>query len=105
MGEVSGNLSDYTVITSDNPRKEEPESIIADIVTGISKTAGKYETEIDRTEAIYKAISMAKPGDTVLIAGKGHEDYQIFADRTIHFDDVEVATAAVRRIEEERGRQ
>lgn len=99
MGEVSGNLSDYTVITSDNPRKEEPEAIIADIITGISKTEGKYEVVQDRAQAICKAIEMAKPGDTVLIAGKGHEDYQIFADKTIHFDDHEQAQLAVKKAE------
>ena len=102
MGEVSGNLSDYTVITSDNPRKEEPEAIIADIVTGISKTDGKYEIVQDRAQAICKAIEMAQPGDTVLIAGKGHEDYQIFADKTIHFDDHEQAQLAVKKAEAER---
>ncbi len=95
MGEVSGNLSDYTVITSDNPRKEEPDAIIQDIVTGISKTNGKYEIEPDRSKAIRLAVDMAEDGDTVLIAGKGHEDYQIFADRTIHFDDCEQAREAV----------
>ena len=95
MGEVSGNMSDYTVITSDNPRNEEPGAIIEDIITGISKTEGKYEIEPDRSKAIKLAIDMAEEGDTVLIAGKGHEDYQIFADKTIHFDDVEHARAAV----------
>lgn len=99
MGEVSGKLSDYTVITSDNPRTEDPMAIIGNIITGISKTDGKYEVEADRTSAIRLAISMAKPGDTVLIAGKGHEDYQIFADKTIHFDDFEEATKAVGEIE------
>ena len=95
MGEVSGNLSDYTVITSDNPRNEEPMAIIQDIITGISKTEGEYEIEPDRSRAIKLAVQMAHEGDTVLIAGKGHEDYQIFADRTIHFDDVEQAQKAV----------
>ncbi|MBR3247482.1 MAG: UDP-N-acetylmuramoyl-L-alanyl-D-glutamate--2,6-diaminopimelate ligase [Clostridiales bacterium] len=95
MGEVSGNLSDHTIITSDNPRKERPEDIINDIVTGISKTDGKYEIEPDRTNAIRLAVSMARKGDTVLIAGKGHEDYQIFENETIHFDDSEKAREAV----------
>ena len=99
MGEVSGNLSDYTVITSDNPRNEEPEAIIEDIVTGISKTEGKYEIEPDRSKAIRLSVGMAKEGDTVLIAGKGHEDYQIFADRTIHFDDCQQALEAVKERE------
>ncbi|MCR5529672.1 MAG: UDP-N-acetylmuramoyl-L-alanyl-D-glutamate--2,6-diaminopimelate ligase [Saccharofermentans sp.] len=102
MGEVSGNLSDYTIITSDNPRQEEPSTIIANIVTGIERTSGKYETETDRKTAIFKAVDMAREGDTVLIAGKGHEDYQIFADRTIHFDDSEVAFEAVREAEAKR---
>ena len=95
MGEVSGKLSDYTVITSDNPRKEEPMAIIDDIITGISKTDGKYEVEADRSKAISLAVNMACKGDTVLIAGKGHEDYQIFSDKTIHFDDIEHARNAV----------
>ena len=99
MGEVSGNLSDYTVITSDNPRTEDPMAIIGNIITGISKTNGKYEVEADRASAIKRAISLAKPGDTVLIAGKGHEDYQIFADRTIHFDDAEQAAKAVAELQ------
>lgn len=99
MGEVSGNLADYTVITSDNPRTEEPMAIIGNIITGIGKTAGKYEVEADRACAIKHAISLAKPGDTVLIAGKGHEDYQIFADRTIHFDDAEQASKAVKELQ------
>ncbi|MBR6484553.1 MAG: UDP-N-acetylmuramoyl-L-alanyl-D-glutamate--2,6-diaminopimelate ligase, partial [Clostridiales bacterium] len=103
MGEVSGKLSDYTVITSDNPRKEEPMQIIDNIVTGMKRTDGEYEVVPDRAEAITKAIASAKPGDTVLIAGKGHEDYQIFADRTIHFDDCEVASEAALKIREERG--
>ena len=99
MGEVSGNLSDHTIITSDNPRNEEPGAIIQDIVTGISKTNGEYEIEPDRSKAIRLAVSSAKKGDTVLIAGKGHEDYQIFADRTIHFDDCEQARNAVIELE------
>ncbi|MBO4636844.1 MAG: UDP-N-acetylmuramoyl-L-alanyl-D-glutamate--2,6-diaminopimelate ligase, partial [Clostridiales bacterium] len=76
MGEVSGKMSDYTVITSDNPRNEKPMDIIAYILEGMKKTDGRYEVIPDRTEAIRKAGSMAKKGDYVLIAGKGHEDYQ-----------------------------
>ena len=102
MGEVSGNKSDYTIVTSDNPRTEDPEVIVGHIVSAIEKTPGKFETVIDRAEAIHKAISIAQPGDIVLIAGKGHEDYQIFKDRTIHFDDAEVAAEAASRIREER---
>ena len=98
MGEVSGLLSDYTVITSDNPRTEKPEAIIEDILKGINKTTGKYEVEPDRTTAIKLAISMAKPGDTVLIAGKGHEDYQEINGVKHHFDDAEKAAEAVREL-------
>ena len=100
MGEVSGNLSDHTVITSDNPRNEEPMAIIQDIITGISKTDGEYEIEPDRSKAIKLAVDMAVEGDTVLIAGKGHEDYQISGDTTIHFDDCEQAAKAVLEREE-----
>lgn len=76
MGEVSGKLADLTIITSDNPRFEKPEDIIADIVTGIQKTDGKYVEICDRKEAIAYAISHGEPGDIIVLAGKGHEDYQ-----------------------------
>ena len=76
MGEVSGKLADFTIITSDNPRFEEPLDIIADIVTGISKTDGKYIEIPDRKEAIRYAIDNGKRGDIIVLAGKGHEDYQ-----------------------------
>ncbi len=76
MGEVSGRLSDLTIITSDNPRDEEPQAIIDDIKTGISRTDGKYVEIADRKEAIRYAIEKALPGDIIVLAGKGHEDYQ-----------------------------
>ena len=76
MGEVSGNLADLTIITSDNPRFEEPQDIINDIKTGIAKTKGEYVEIIDRKEAIRYAIDEAKVGDVIVLAGKGHEDYQ-----------------------------
>lgn len=76
MGEVSGNLADLTIITSDNPRFEEPQEIIEDIKTGISKTNGKYVEICDRKEAIAYAIHHGEPGDIIVLAGKGHEDYQ-----------------------------
>ncbi len=88
MGKISSELSDYTIITSDNPRSEKPEAIIEQIESGI--IGDNYEKITDRSEAIKKAISIAKKGDAVLIAGKGHETYQIFCDKTIHFDDREV---------------
>jgi UDP-N-acetylmuramoyl-L-alanyl-D-glutamate--2,6-diaminopimelate ligase len=90
MGEIGGRLSDYCIITSDNPRSEVPEAIVDDVEVGMKKTNCPYEKMVDRRAAIYKAVNMAKPGDFVAVAGKGHEDYQIFADRTIHFDDAEV---------------
>ena len=102
MGDVAGHKSDYTIVTSDNPRTEDPLIIIGHIVSAIEKTGGKFETIVDRTEAIGKAIEIAEPGDIVLIAGKGHEDYQIFKDRTIHFDDAEVAAEEAKKVREER---
>lgn len=91
MGEVAGRMADLTIITSDNPRTEDPLKIIDDIITGISPTGGKYIVVVDRREAIARSIDLAQPGDLIVIAGKGHENYQIFADRTIHFDDAETA--------------
>lgn len=76
MGEVSGQMADLTIITSDNPRTEEPQAIIDDIKEGIAKTAGKYVEICDRKEAIAYAISHGEPGDIIVLAGKGHEDYQ-----------------------------
>ena len=96
MGEVSGRLSDLTILSSDNPRTEDPLKIIGDIVVGLQKTAGKYLIEPDREKAIGMAMDEARAGDIVLLAGKGHEDYQILADRTLQFDDREVARRALR---------
>jgi UDP-N-acetylmuramoyl-L-alanyl-D-glutamate--2,6-diaminopimelate ligase len=96
MGETAGRLSDISILTSDNPRQEDPLKIISDIVVGTQKSGGKYLIEADRAKAIQLAIGEARAGDIVLLAGKGHEDYQIFADRTIHFDDREEASKALR---------
>ncbi|HEY8393951.1 MAG TPA: UDP-N-acetylmuramoyl-L-alanyl-D-glutamate--2,6-diaminopimelate ligase [Thermaerobacter sp.] len=96
MGAISARLADYTILTSDNPRSEDPERIIDDIERGVRQVAGAgYERVTDRAAAIRRALEMAQPGDAVVIAGKGHETYQIFADRTIHFDDREVAAAVL----------
>ncbi len=76
MGEVSGRLADLTIITSDNPRFEEPQDIIDDIKIGIGRTNGKYVEICDRKEAIKYAIANGQPGDVIVLAGKGHEDYQ-----------------------------
>jgi UDP-N-acetylmuramoyl-L-alanyl-D-glutamate--2,6-diaminopimelate ligase len=95
MGELSGRLSDLSILTSDNPRQEDPLKIISDIVVGTQKSGGKYLIEPDRAKAIHMGIEEARAGDIILLAGKGHEDYQIFADHTIHFDDREEATKAL----------
>ena len=93
MGEVSARCADYTIVTSDNPRTENPETIISDILNGIPEMA-KHKKIIDRGEGIKEAIKTAAPDDTVVIAGKGHEDYQIIGNKKYHFDDAE----SVRRL-------
>ena len=87
MGEISGKVADYTIITSDNPRTENPESIVKEIEKGISKTKGKYETIVDRTQAIEKAIKMANKNDIIVLAGKGHEPYQEINGVKYPFDE------------------
>jgi len=100
MGEVAARLADWTIITSDNPRSEEPEKIISEIEQGFLKAGNRnYEKIIDRKKAIEKALIMAAKGDYVLIAGKGHENYQIFKDRMIPFSDVETAREILNRLE------
>jgi UDP-N-acetylmuramoyl-L-alanyl-D-glutamate--2,6-diaminopimelate ligase len=96
MGEVAGRLSDLTILSSDNPKSEDPLKIISDVVVGLQKTHGKYMIEPDREKAIGLAIDEARAGDILLLAGKGHENYQILADRTLEFDDREVARRALR---------
>ena len=97
MGEVSGRLSDLTILSNDNPKTEDPLKIINDIVVGLQKTKGKYLIEPDREKAIGLALDEARAGDIVLLAGKGHENYQILADRTLEFDDREQARTALRQ--------
>jgi UDP-N-acetylmuramoyl-L-alanyl-D-glutamate--2,6-diaminopimelate ligase len=94
MGKIAADLADRVVVTSDNPRTEDPDQILQDVVAGISRTAG-VEVIADRATAIAHAIAIAKPGDGVLIAGKGHEDYQILGTEKIHFDDREQARIAL----------
>jgi len=89
-------LSDLTILSSDNPKSEDPLKIISDIIVGLQKTAGKYLIEPDREKAIGLAMDEARAGDIVLLAGKGHENYQILADRRLDFDDREVARRALR---------
>ena len=91
MGEIAGEYSDYCVVTSDNPRTEDPDMIIEDILPGIDRTDCPHTVEPDRRKAIKKALQEYKEGDTVIIAGKGHEDYQIIGTVKQHFDDRETA--------------
>ena len=91
MGEIAGKYSDYCVVTSDNPRTEDPEKILEDIVPGIEPTGCEYTVIEDRRRAIKKAVTQYQPGDVVIIAGKGHEDYQIIGTVKHHFDDRETA--------------
>ena len=93
MAEVVDRNADYAIITSDNPRKEDPNAIIAEIEKGFR--SDRYEKIADRTEAIRRAVEIAQPRDIVLIAGKGHENYQEFADHTVPFDDLQVARRAL----------
>ena len=98
MGEAAGSLSDVVILTSDNPRMEDPEQILADAEMGIKKTGKPYRKIADRREAIHQAISEANGNDLVLIAGKGHEDYQILGREVFHFDDKEVAREALAQV-------
>ncbi len=96
MGQTAGELSDVVILTSDNPRSEDPLQIMNDALVGLRRTDTRTIVEPDRAAAIRKAIEEAHAGDVVILAGKGHETYQIFHDRTIHFDDREVAREALR---------
>jgi UDP-N-acetylmuramyl-tripeptide synthetase len=90
MGEIASEIADHVIITSDNPRTEEPTEIVAEIESGV-KWGASYDVIVDRNLAIAKGIQIAQSGDLVAIAGKGHENYQEFKDKRIHFDDREVA--------------
>lgn len=96
MAAVAAALSDFVVVTSDNPRTEDPHAIIEDIVAGLSGTSVPYEVIDDRIEAIHWAIRNARAGDTILLAGKGHETYQILNSGTIHLDEREVVADALK---------
>ncbi len=98
MGQAAGEGSDFVVATSDNPRSEDPLAILAEIEPGLKSTGVQYTLEPDRATAIQLALRSAKPNDVVLIAGKGHEKEQILADRTIPFDDAEIALADLRNL-------
>lgn len=95
MGEAAGSLSDVVIATSDNPRTEDPEAILRDVEVGLRASGKAYHKLVDRREAIHRAIEEARAGDIVIIAGKGHEDYQIIGEEKRHFDDREVAREAL----------
>lgn len=99
MGRIAAELSDYVIATSDNPRSEDPQRILAMVEAGVEEKIGTkpHEAIIDRHEAIFRAVELAEKDDIVIIAGKGHENYQILHDKTIHFDDKEVALAAIKQ--------
>jgi UDP-N-acetylmuramoyl-L-alanyl-D-glutamate--2,6-diaminopimelate ligase len=101
MGQVAVRKSDLVIVTSDNPRTEDPQTILADIEEGIEAVSLEdrcsHQTISDRAEAIGVAIQEASQGDLVLIAGKGHEDYQILGTQKVHFDDREEARKAIRQ--------
>jgi UDP-N-acetylmuramoyl-L-alanyl-D-glutamate--2,6-diaminopimelate ligase len=97
MGEAAGHSSDVVVLTSDNPRSEDPLLIINDAIVGVQRTKAKFLVEPDRERAIEIALDQARPGDIVLLAGKGHETSQVLRDRSIEFDDREVARRMLRR--------
>ena len=99
MGKISGELADITIITSDNPRTEEPSAIIREIEEGIKQTDAKYSIIQDRTEAIRHAMKIAEDGDIIVLSGKGHETYQIFKDKTIHYDEREVVKEILDELE------
>jgi UDP-N-acetylmuramoyl-L-alanyl-D-glutamate--2,6-diaminopimelate ligase len=98
MGEAAGSLSDLAVLTSDNPRGEDPLLIMSDALVGLQKAGKPYWAEVDREVAILKAVEEAREGDVVVLAGKGHETYQILKDRTIPFDDREIARKELREM-------
>ncbi len=100
MGRIAAELSDIVIATSDNPRTEDPAEILRDVEVGVNEKIGDkvHEKIIDRRQAIFRAVEIAQAGDVILILGKGHENYQILKDETIHFDDREVAQDAIKNL-------
>lgn len=98
MGEIAGRLSDLVILTTDNPRSEDPLNIVNDVRVGLGRVESTYEIELDRAEAIRLAVSQGSSGDIVLIAGKGHETTQTIGDKVIPFDDREVARGVLREL-------
>lgn len=98
MGEVAGRYCDFCIVTSDNPRTEEPQKIIDDIIEGVKKVNGNYISIVDRKEAIEYAIKNSKPKDIILLAGKGHETYTIIGDKVLNFDEREIVKEALKKL-------
>ena len=99
MGRIGAELADIPIVTSDNPRSENPDAIVAEVEEGVKqglKAGQHHEVIVNRREAIYRAVELAQENDIIVIAGKGHETYQILNDGTIHFDDREEARNADR---------
>jgi UDP-N-acetylmuramoyl-L-alanyl-D-glutamate--2,6-diaminopimelate ligase len=97
MGAIAERLADIAIVTSDNPRRENPDAILDDIAAGMTNDAKRVWREADRRAAIALAVREARPGDTIVIAGKGHEDYQIVGDVKHPFDDATVAAEEIAR--------
>jgi UDP-N-acetylmuramoyl-L-alanyl-D-glutamate--2,6-diaminopimelate ligase len=100
MGRVAGQSSDFVIITSDNPRTEDPLKIIQEIEIGVKETGTEYLAISDRRQGIFEAVTKARSGDVVIIAGKGHETYQLIDNEKFHFDDREVAAEALAKLAE-----
>ncbi len=103
MGRIAADFSDYVYVTSDNPRTEEPGEIINDILAGMQDSPTPYTVIENRIRAIETAVAQAEPGDTLLLAGKGHETYQILGHQTVHLDEREVVAAALQKLERQDG--
>ncbi len=101
MGETAGKYADFSIITSDNPRTEDPESIVRQIEEGIKQTNGEYICIVDRKDAIEYALRNARAGDVIILAGKGHETYQVFKDKLIHFDEREIVKGILEKMDAE----
>ena len=97
MGEISGRIADFTIITSDNPRTEDPEKIIKEIEKGIKKENKKYKIIVDRTEAITEAINMATKRDVIVLAGKGHEPYQEINGKKYPYDERKIVNEIINK--------
>ena len=95
MGEAAAAHSDFVIVTSDNPRTEDPDAIIAEILPGVEGKGVPYTVISNRREAIFYAVKHARPGDTIVLCGKGHEDYQIIGHEKHHFDEREVVAEAL----------